>query len=127
MSRVRSLLLLAALAEGCGLEGIPPELPIVESPTMDLVEGQGEAMGIILETFGEPGPGPLVRWRRALDGASRTAWLHPDRPAHCVRGLHHEGTLIVALWPGADLAQTSLAHETCHFVEWARGGDGDPD
>jgi hypothetical protein len=93
---------------------------------MDLVEGQGEAMRLILQTFGAPEPGPLVQWNRELDCASGTGWLHPDRPDHCVRGLHHEGTLIVALWPGADLAQTSLAHETCHFVEWARSGDGDP-
>jgi hypothetical protein len=116
----------AALSNGCSVQGPGPDNALDVLAMEDIEAGQGEAVRIILQTFAQQGPGPVVRWQRRLDCAVGTGWRY-DAAGPCVRGIHREGEVTIAIWPGADLAQTSLAHEICHWTDWVRGGDGDPD
>lgn len=92
------------------------------------VEGQDEAVALVLETYGAPAAlgAPWVRWRRGAElDCGGQAWAAPG--LGCVDGLHVAGDdeVQVALPAGVRMSSTSLTHELAHWLLYQTTGDHD--
>lgn len=63
---------------------------------------------------------PSLRWREGSAECAGVAWVEGGR---CVRGMQNGDRIDVATWSGAAASQTSLAHESLHWLLWTQGVD----
>ncbi len=109
-------MLLLASSFGCSGE-TPPGGRTAAQPW------QGEATALALGVYDYRVAGPVVVWIEGAESCHFTGW---PRDGHCVGGTfdpNRPGQIYVAIWQGAALSQTSLAHELRHWQQWKVGGD----
>jgi hypothetical protein len=120
-------LLLAALFAGCDLDTRG-----LDSAASQESAGQASApplaLTLVLGVYGAPdrAPGPSVRWVAGQPECNGVAWKDGLR---CIAGTFTEAMpdeIQVAVWPGAAVSQTSLAHEARHWLLFVTTGNAHP-